>query len=253
MTAAPQAEPLQALPPHPRRRLVKPAVRLLVIGILAYLAVAYLLLPAWWTRHARRHPLLEDVPRVTRTGNGIPGDPLNVGLIGTETELKQLMLAAQWYPADRLTLRSCLAIATDTVLRRPYDDAPVSSLFLFGRKQDLAFERPVGHDPRRRHHVRFWLTPAEDADGRPVWVGAATYDLRVGLSHRTGQVTHHIAADIDAERDALFGDLERTGRLAEVYPVSDFHAARAGRNGGGDPWHTDGVLSMGVIRPDAAP
>ena len=79
------------------------------------------------------------------------------------------MVAARWYPADPLTLRSCLEIAEATVLKRPYDDAPVSSLYLFGRKEDLAFEQPVGNDPRERHHVRFWLT--ERKDRRPAGLG----------------------------------------------------------------------------------
>jgi len=29
--------------------------------------------------------------------------------------------------------------------------------------------------------------------------------------------------------------------------VSGFHTIREGRNGGGDPWHTDGRLFVGVI------
>jgi hypothetical protein len=73
------------------------------------------------------------------------------------------------------------------------------------------------------------------------------YDERVGLSRTTGQITHVTAADVDAERDFLFGCLERTGDLAERYAVDDFHKVRAGRNGGGDPWHTDGRLFVGVI------
>jgi hypothetical protein len=89
-----------------------------------------------------------------------------------------------------LTLDSCLEIAEASVLKRPYDDAPVSNLYLFGRKQDLAFEQAVGGDPRHRHHVRFWRTDDVDTDGRPVWVGSAVYDERVGLSRTTGQVTH---------------------------------------------------------------
>jgi hypothetical protein len=68
----------------------------------------------------------------------------------------------------------------------------------------------------------------------------------VGLSHTTGQITHHIAADVDAERDHLFRDLEQTHDLTEMYVVDDFHKIRAGRNGGGDPWHTDGKLYVGV-------
>lgn len=215
--------------------------------VLAYLVAAYLILPLAWKRYAHKHPSLEDIPNITYTANKIPGDPLNVALIGTETQVKKVMLAAKWYPADPITLRSCLEMADAAVFKRSYDDAPVSSLYLFGRKEDLAFEQPVGDDPRQRHHVRFWRSEKVDPDGRPVWVGAAIYDKRVGLSHTTGQITHHTAPDIDAERDKLFSDLKQTGNLSEVYAIAGFHKILEGRNGGGDPWHTDGDLYVGVI------
>jgi hypothetical protein len=217
--------------------------------VLIYLAIAYLIMPMGWKRYARKHPSLEDIPDITHTGSGIHGDPLNVALIGTETELKKIMLAAKWYPADPLTLKSCLEIAEASVLKRPYDQAPVSNLYLFGRKQDLAFEQAVGDSPRHRHHVRFWKTDKIDEDGRPVWIGSAVYDKRVGLSHTTGQVTHVTAADVDTERDYLFQCLEATGDLSERYAEDDFHKAREGKNGGGDPWRTDGTLYVGVIKP----
>ncbi len=217
--------------------------------LLLYGAAAYLVMPWDWARYMRRHPSLEDVPGITHTAAGIPGDPLNVALIGTETDVKKIMLAGRWYPADPLTLRSCLEIAADTVLTRPYDDAPVSNLYLWGHKENLAFEQPVGGNPRKRHHVRFWRSEKMDPDGRPVWVGSATYDERVGFSRTTGQVTHHIAADVDAERDHLFSTLEQTGDFSDVYAVDDFHKTREGRNGGGDRWYTDGRLFVGVIVP----
>jgi hypothetical protein len=173
-----------------RRSRPRQALLLVACLLLAYLAIAYVILPSGWIRYAHRHPSLEDVPRVTRTIADIPGDPLNVALIGTETQVKKVMLAARWYPADPLTLKSCLAMADASVLKRPYDDAPVSNLYYDGRRQDLAFEQAVGDSPRHRHHVRFWRLDKIDADGRPVWVGSAVYDERVGLSRTTGEVTH---------------------------------------------------------------
>jgi hypothetical protein len=233
-----------------RRRSLRTRVALLALGVLlTYLAVAYLILPVLWERYAHRHPSLEDLPGITHTADGTPGDPLNVALIGTKAEVIKIMLAAKWYPADPITLRSSLAIAVDAVFKRPDDEAPVSNLYLFGRKQDLAFEQPVDGNPRQRHHVRFWQTDKVDPDGRPVWVGAALYDERVGLSRTTGQITHVTAPDIDAERDTLFHDLEQTGDLAELIIVKGFHKVHEGRNGGGDPWHTDGNLYEGVIKP----
>jgi LssY C-terminus len=226
-------------------------VRRIVIGLttllLAYLVVAYLVMPLVWTWYVRDHPTLDAIPHITSTADGLPGDPLNVALIGTETALKKILLAAKWDRADPLTLRSSLEIAEAAVLERPYVDAPVSNLYLWGRKEDLAFEQPVGDNPRQRHHVRFWRADQVDRDGRPVWVGAAIYDTRVGFSDTTGQITHHTAADIDAERDKLFRDLKQTGDLSEVYTIQGFHNILQGRNGGGDPWHTDGGLAVGVI------
>jgi LssY C-terminus len=225
--------------------------RIAVVGgilIVAYLAVAYVTMPIFWMDYTHHHPSLADIPNITHTADGIPGDPLNVTLIGTEIDLKRIMLAAQWYPADPLSLRSRLEIASAAVFEHPYDDAPVSNLYLWGRKEDLAFEQPVGIDPRQRHHVRFWRSDKLDPDGRPAWVGAAIFDRRVGLSHTTGQITHHTAPDIDAERDKLFADLQHTGDLSEVFFVDGFRQLRQGRNGGGDPWFTDGRFEVGVIR-----
>lgn len=236
---------IRPLPTRPRRarRWAYLAIALLVV----YISAAYWLIPRAWESYGQRHPSFDDHPRLTQTGDGHPGDPLNVALIATELQLQDAMRAAQWRPAAALGLRSDLKIAADTVLSRPDDEAPVSRLFLFGRQEDLAFEQPVGDSPRQRHHVRFWRTKSLDSDGRPTWIGSASYDERVGLSHTTGQITHHIAPDVDAERNHLFEDLKTAGAVAQVYTVDDFHTVREGRNGGGDPWHTDGRLLVGVI------
>jgi hypothetical protein len=226
--------------------------RTLIVLILLslYLLVAYVLIPLGWEAYAHRHSSFDDNPRITQTGDGHPGDPLNVALIGSQDQVQSIMQAAKWFPAAALGLRSDLTIAADTILSRPDDEAPVSRLYLFGRQEDLAFEQPVGDNPRQRHHVRFWKTTDMDADGRPTWIGSASYDQRVGISHTTGQITHHIAADLDAERDHLMDNLHETGQLSEVYSLNGFHTQHEGRNGGGDPWHTDGRLLVGVIRAD---
>jgi hypothetical protein len=231
----------------PRRRRWRRELGILVGLVLVYLLVAYIVLPGVWKRFATRHPSLMDIPNITHTSTGLPGDPINVSLVGTKAEVVKIMVAAKWHPADALTVHSCLEIAVASVFNRPDPNAPVSNLYLFDRKQDLAFEQPVDDNPRQRHHVRFWLTDRVDHDGRPIWVGAAIYDDRVGISDKTIQVTHHTAPDIDKERDKLFQDLQQTGDLAEVYFEDGFHKTLKGHNGGGDPWFTDGRLEVGVI------
>ena len=190
---------------------------------------------------------MESAPKTTRTAQGIPGDPLNVGLIGTEEELVRALLGTGWDAADPVTLKSSIGIARSVLRDRPYADAPVSSLFVFGRKQDLAFEKPVGENASHRHHVRFWKATEYGRDGLPLWIGAVTYDRSVGFSHRTGQITHHIGGDIDAERDGLFADLRKAGWLSEEFQVTGVGATLLGRNGGGDRYYTDGELTIGVF------
>jgi len=222
-------------------------LRGLVAVLALYLLIAYLLLPFLWKRHEERHPALVSAPTITHTADGIPGDPLNVGLVGNEESVHRAMLAARWYPADAITLESSLRIAADVVFSRPFDEAPVSPLYLFGRKEDLAFEKPVGDNPRERHHVRFWRSDNLEKQGRPFWFGSATFDIHVGLSHDTGQITHHISPDVDHDRDLLMNDLHNAGVLSSIYWIDGFHKELTGTNGGGDPWHTDGRLEVGVI------
>jgi hypothetical protein len=231
------------------RRLLAGTLVVAGVAVAIYVLTAYVLLPGFWILDTRR-TAFRRVPRVTQTADGIPGDPLNIGLQAGRADLVKSLLAAGWHPADPITLDTALHIAESAVFRRAYADAPVSNLYLFGRKEDLAFERPVGGDPRRRHHVRFWELPRapESPDElRPLWVGAATFDVRVGLSHTTGQITHHISPDVDAERDKLLSDLQQADRVQEVIWIDDFHEVHSGTNGGGDPWLTDGELALLVL------
>jgi len=225
---------------------VRRCVRIGLAVVVIWLLMAYLILPSLW-RHYENHPGLEDAPKTTLTAQLIPGDPLNLGLIGDRDDLIGAMLGAGWDPADPTTLKSSLGIARSVLLKRPYRDAPVSNLFVFGRKQDLAFEKPVGRSASQRHHVRFWRSSELGQGGVPLWIGAVTYDLSVGLSHRTGQITHHIAPNIDSERDGLMADLVRDSHIGKLYQVTGVGSTLLGHNGGGDRYYTDGELTIGVL------
>jgi hypothetical protein len=244
-TSAPETS--AKIPSKLRRRVVIGA-KILGASLALWLLAAYVILPALW-RHYEHHPVLATAPKTTLTRQGIPGDPLNVGLIGGEDDVVKSMLGADWSPADPITLRSSLRIAASVVFRRPDPNAPVSNLYLFGRKQDLAFEKPVGGNARQRHHVRFWKSDKLGHAGVPLYIGSATFDVKVGLSRDTGQVTHNIAPDIDAQRDELIADLVKAGRIAKIYQVTGLGATLFGRNGEGDRYFTDGELSVGVLAP----
>ena len=188
---------------------------------------------------------LDDTPRVTRTTTKMRGDPINVALIGSKDELIAAMIAAKWQPADPITFKSSAKLVKSVLLHRPDETAPVSNLYLWKRKEDLAFEQQVGKDASRRHHVRFWES-TKQVNGRPLWLGSATFDTKVGFSHKTGLPTHHIDANIDADRDKLMEDLTAAKRLSSTERI-DFQEKHDGRNGGGDKFHTDGKLSVGIL------
>ena len=228
----------KALPKRSRRNR---AALISLLVVIAYGAAAYLVLPLFWT-HYEHQKGLASLPMVTLTGQGIPGDPINVGLVGDTKDVLCAMHAAGWYPADPITLRSSIEIAGSVLLDRPYRNAPVSNLYYLGRREDLAFEKPDGGSADHRHHVRFWKVLEQGEEKRPVWLGDAAFDRGVGVSHYTGAVTHHIAADIDAERQFLATDLETAGMVQAKYQVTGIGPTLAGRNGGGDPYYTDGEV-----------
>ena len=228
-----------AAPPH--RSRWKHAAQLFLFIVMAYTLLAYLILPAVWT-HYEHQKRLADLPMVTLTAQGIPGDPINVGLVGETKDVLCAMQAAGWYPADPVTLRSSIEIAGSVLLDRPYRDAPVSPLYYLGRREDFAFEKPVGSSADHRHHVRFWKVLDQGEEKRPVWLGDATFDRSVGVSHYTGAITHHIDADIDAERKLIASDLEAAGMVEARYQVTGVGPTLAGRNGGGDLYYTDGEV-----------
>ncbi len=235
------------MPPaaYPRRRrwLGWTLAVLAVWALLAYLAA-----PFAWKMIYRHDSALGGGPRLTHTADGHPGDPVNIALEGAMEDVVRAMHAAGWHPADPITFGTSERIVLDSALRRPDPDAPVSNLFLFGRKQDLAYELPVGDSPRQRHHVRFWKWD-QLHDGREVWFGSASFDERVGLSHTTGQVTHHIGPDVDAERDLIMTGLKHAGWAGNEYFIDGFHRDLEGRNGGGDLWRTDGRLGVVFLSP----
>ncbi len=231
------------------RRNLRRAVKWIVVFAAVYALIAYVLLPFAWT-HYEHQPKLAGRPMVTATADGIAGDALNIGLVGDREDVLRAMHAAGWFPADPITLKSSAEIIGSVLLHRPYRDAPVSPLYYDGRKEDLAFEQEDGRSASRRHHIRLWQVLEAGEEGRPVWLGAATFDASVGISHYTGQITHDIAPDIDAERDFVADSLDQARMVAIRYQVTGVGPTLVGRNGEGTRYYTDGEMKVLVLVQD---
>ena len=185
----------------------------------------------------------EALPLTSFRRNGVPGDPLNVRVVANEFQLGAAFAEAGWYRADEITLITSLRIAIDSLLARKYSTAPVSNLYLFGRRQDIAFEQP-GRSVRERDHVRFWKTSIKGKDKRPLWIGGATKDIRVALSPRTHMPTHLIAPDVDSERDFLVEDLSATGWVTHADHLRGFGREVERDNGDGGKYYSDGAVAV---------
>ncbi len=226
------------------------AVVLLLVGIV-YLAT-HAIAPRLLT-HYEYAPELAQLPKLTTNARGRAADPINVALIATDKELRDAMHLAGWVVADSLTRASKIAIARSVLFNRPDSAAPVSPLFLFGRQQDIAFEREVGSSARRRHHARFWLVNGVSHSGRPVWIGDATFDQRAGMSHRGFHPTHHIAPNVDQERDTLLADLTHGGQIVLRFEATGMGPRIDAHNAEGDRFDTDGEMYVGVVSPNNVP
>src|SRR5258707_10576081 len=108
-------------------------------------------------------------------------------------------------------MKSSIEFVGRLLLDRPYKDAAVINFYNLCRREVLAFKKPLGASADRRNHVRYWKVLDQGEEKRPVWLGSATLDRSVGVSHYTGAVTHHIDADLDMECKTLAGDLETAG------------------------------------------
>lgn len=210
------------------RRLPSILALALTYGIAAYIVLPRAVRMGLKIVHRKR------VPRYTITGDGLPGDPVNLVLIGTFRQLQAAFAIAGWSEADRLSLASSWRMVRAFVFNSPYPTAPFSTLYLYGRGQDIGFQKPIDDSPRKRHHIRFWalsLARAEttigtasfwtNADRPPydehvLWVGAGTKDTGLSLTRLTFQITHATDSDTNAERDFIIAELQRNRVIEDV-------------------------------------
>lgn len=198
-----------------------------------YAIAAYILLPRI-VRIGLKILQRKHVPRFTITRDGLPGDPVNLVLTGTLAQLRAAFRLGGWAEPDRLGIASSLRMIRAFVFNSPYSTAPFSTLFLFGRGQDIGFQKAIDNSPRKRHHIRFWalsLTYAEGDLGQPSfwlntdrppeaacvhWIGAGTKDTGISLTNLTFQITHATDSDTNVERDYIVSDLKRSGVIGGI-------------------------------------
>ena len=187
------------------------------------------------------------------------GDPLNVVMVGSRSEVFAALARSGWAFTHRIDLRSIGRLLGAAIAGTPYPVAPVSPLHLFERTQDVSLQR-ARTAIAQRNHMRLWLAPFR-YQGRAVWVGQVSRDIGVKLTTKSPSLTTHVIdPQIDETREYLLQSLlvhHTVERFGFVGGVGATAAGAPHHNLTGDPYYTDGlrlvvVLARGLVPPENA-
>ena len=182
------------------------------------------------------------VPRRVVDQAGDPGDMVNFAMVGSAAEVSAAFRDAGWVAVDKTKQDAVLHGLLSTLSHEAYVEMPMSTLYLFGRPQDLSFARA---DPLKvaaeRHHLRMWQT-TEQVGGRPLWVGSATHDIGFERDQRNGGTTHKIDPKVDDERTFLLQSFDAAGDFSSAAYVTPGDPLREAKTATGGSFFSDGRI-----------
>jgi hypothetical protein len=193
---------------------------------------------------------LEKLPCCTTNEEGTDfGDPVNLVIIGDFLDVAATFSRRGWLPAEETYSTAIWKTIKSFLFGKRYRYSPVSSLYLYGRHQDLARQKPR-HSIHERNHLRLWYSPMR-FEGKSVFVGQVSRDIGVRFTTKTWPpVTHKIDPDVDEARHAIIEDLLFSQTLAKVGFVKGAGRAtpyRPRHNLTGDPYFTDGLRVVLIL------
>jgi len=193
--------------------------------------------------------LLAEAPQRVQSKAKKPGDPLNLIVVGSSAQILAAFKQAGWSEASKLGTKSAVGTVRAMASNNGYENAPVSQLYLYGRSEDLAFEKAL-NTFLKRHHLRLWQTTVTTHGGRPIWIGAATHDIGLDVHFRV--VSHEIDPDLDAERSKVGADLMASGLVTAERLVDRPNPLTEGKTATGGTWTTDGQLLVIDLKASSA-
>jgi hypothetical protein len=190
---------------------------------------------------------LESLPCCATNESGSKNaDPLNLVVVGGVEDAFPAFVRRGWRPTEVTWSGSVLKMIKSALSRDRYPYAPVSNLYLFGRRQDLALQK-ARDTIHQRNHLRLWLSPML-YQGKPVWVGQISRDIGSRLTiHSPTLTTHKIDPDVDEAVRALLEDIAYSQSLATYGFVKGVGAATVAeprRNLTTDPYYTSGLRAV---------
>lgn len=168
------------------------------------------------------------------------GDPLNLVLIGRPQDVYTAFIRAGWDETEAIDKSSMWKTMRSFISGGEYRYSPVSSLYVFDRPQDVAFQK-TRDNIHERNHLRLWMSRAR-FHGLPVWIGQISRDIGVRFTKKT-ITTHKIDPNVDETREFLLEDLAYSQSLLKAGYLEGVGAVPEDQPRGnltGDPWFTDG-------------
>jgi hypothetical protein len=197
---------------------------------------------------------LQTIPCCTTNKKGSEaGDPLNLIVVGSGDDVYHAFMRAGWDETEIVTTKSAWKTAIAFISGGHYRYSPVSALYVFGRRQDIALQK-TRERIHERNHLRLWLAPVK-FKGKLVWVGQISRDIGVRFTTKT-IVTHKIDPDVDETRGYLIQDLWYSQGLKQFALVGGVGAAPIQlprHNLTGDPYFTDGLRAVLWVSSDPIP
>jgi hypothetical protein len=184
---------------------------------------------------------------VTDKSQKATGDPLNIAIVGNNKDVYYAFMRAGWDETETLYGGSLWQTIKSSLSGSEYRYSPVSALYVFGRPQDVAFQK-ARSTIDERNHLRLWISPMR-YEGRPVWIGQISRDIGVRLTWKT-ITTHKIDADVDETREYLLEDLvyaQSLKKFGYVRGVGEYLYDSPRGNLTGDPWFTDGLRVVLIV------
>jgi len=179
----------------------------------------------------------------TDSGATHDGDPINVVMVEGKRDPIVPFIARDWHMTQKLDVTSIIETVRAFIFRDEYLTSPVSPLYVFGRREDVALQK-ARSTINERIHTRLWLTPYT-FESRRVWIGQVSRDIGVRLTDQAWNLTtHKIGPDVDFDRGYLLQDLLMSGFVERYGFVDGVRAATMSAprtNLTGDPYYTDGL------------
>lgn len=191
--------------------------------------------------------LVSMLPTRVKTRRAIDADLVNLVFVGDRDVVENAFLNAGWNDAEAIDGHSVTRDMYALLNHSGYERQPMSTFYLNGVPQELSLQKNL-NSYDRRDHLRMWRWSAPGMKA-PVWVSSSTHDTGATLTVRYRGFMHHIAADVDSERETVIRDLTFAGCVASVNYVSRPDVPQQMLNSTGDTMRTDGAIAIVRLRP----